>query len=89
MPKSRSLLQRQGTSRSRTSGAPAQEPWARVLGSRPSLTTVSGRKLLLGDVAALLSLAGKHHLPVAALGHISSTVTTGHELAKHPDRPSL
>jgi len=31
----------------------------------------------LGDVAALQSLDGKHHLPEAALGRFSPTVTAG------------
>ena len=41
---------------------------------RPSL---HGREHLLGDVAALQSLDGKHNFPEAALGRISSTVTSG------------
>jgi len=40
-----------------------------------------GRKHLLGDVAALQSLDGKHHFPEAALGHFSPTGTAGHELS--------
>lgn len=38
--------------------------------------TAYSRENLLGDVAALQSLDGKHHFPEAALGSISSTVTT-------------
>lgn len=43
--------------------------------------TVDGREHLLDDVAALQSLDGKRYFPEAALGRISSSVTSGQEVS--------